>query len=397
MKKQKRTSYTFKVLTSPKTIIRYQAYFLYMLFLKKIDELLNIYNKENFDYLKVLDKNKIDVCFEKDEESFKAALPADSSELLIVTDSAFSGSYLEGLGIYKSAKIWKIEEESMEEVEKVVAFSGGCVKVMGFGGGRPLDVAKMVALKLGKPLVSVPTAPSHDGLVARNCALKEGGIKKSFSTLYPECVIVPEHLWKGSGNLRLSGILDVLSSIVSLQDVSLSMARNGFKPDSEYMVYSLIAVRRLLAGQDMDSFAAALIISGLAMHEHSNYCSGSEHEIEKIVCSADCVDGSRHLHGQLAGAGALIAAKVYEMYGDKMPSGLFFDSEIVYSSLVQVFERCGVLLFALEPIVEHRDDLEKLFEGLHKVRPERYTLWNFVNPEMIDWKKVLDEIIKEKK
>ena len=36
--------------------------------------------------------------------------------------------------------------------------------IIGLGGGRSVDVAKMTAFKLNKPLVSVPTSASHDGI-----------------------------------------------------------------------------------------------------------------------------------------------------------------------------------------------------------------------------------------
>ena len=71
-------------------------------------------------------------------------------------------------------------------------------KVMAFGGGKTLDVTKMIAFKQKIPLISTPTAPSHDGLIAKNCALKENGIKKSFSTLYPKKIIIPKYLWEKS-------------------------------------------------------------------------------------------------------------------------------------------------------------------------------------------------------
>lgn len=36
--------------------------------------------------------------------------------------------------------------------------------MIGFGGGRSVDVAKMTAFKIGRPFLSVPTSASHDGI-----------------------------------------------------------------------------------------------------------------------------------------------------------------------------------------------------------------------------------------
>ncbi|MEA2004090.1 MAG: iron-containing alcohol dehydrogenase [archaeon] len=361
-----------------------------MTLLEKIDKALERFGLVgDFDYASVLRNNGISVVFVKDEESFVEKLPEDRPDVLVVTDSLFSGNYLDKLGIYKNASVWKIEEESVEEAEKVIDAFPECSSVIGFGGGRPLDVAKMAAFRMSKPFVSVPTAPSHDGLISRNCALKVDGVKKSFSTVFPSSVIIPEFLWKGSGTLKFSGMLDVLSNVTALQDVSLSIDNSEFKPSSESVICSLMAVKSLILGRDMDSFSRALILSGLSMKDNSNCGSGSEHEIEKILASSF---GSKYSHGQLAGAGTLIAAKVYEMHSDKMPSGLFFNSCMMYKDLVSVFLDCGVLDFALLPIVEEKDSLEKCFKKLYHVRPERYTLWNLIDPEDIDWGLVLDSV-----
>src|SRR3712207_9449577 len=36
--------------------------------------------------------------------------------------------------------------------------------VIGFGGGRSVDIAKMTAFRIGRPFLSVPTSASHDGI-----------------------------------------------------------------------------------------------------------------------------------------------------------------------------------------------------------------------------------------
>ena len=38
--------------------------------------------------------------------------------------------------------------------------------IVGIGGGRSVDTAKMIAYNLSKPFVSVPTAASHDGMAS---------------------------------------------------------------------------------------------------------------------------------------------------------------------------------------------------------------------------------------
>ncbi|MCK5474491.1 MAG: iron-containing alcohol dehydrogenase [Candidatus Aenigmarchaeota archaeon] len=368
-----------------------------MVLIKNIDDILSSYNKKDFDYKKVIKRNNINVRFEKDDGSFKKELPKDDNTLLIITDPGFSGTYLKNLNKYKNAYIWTIEEESITEVEKIITAFPQPSKIMGFGGGRALDVAKMTAFRLEKPLISAPTAPSHDGLIAKNCALKMLGKKKSFSTGYPMQIIVPEHLWASSGDLKRAGAIDIASNVVSLQDVSLSMKQTNFLPDYEHMTYSLLAVRKILEEQTMNSLAEALIMSGLAMDKHSNYCSGSEHEVEKAISASGLGNNGpgTYLHGQLAGTGALIAAKIYEMYADRIPDGLFFDKKMLYGEIRRLFHKYDVLQLALKPLIEKRDVIEKILKNLSAVRPERYTLWNIIDSKEVNWKQVLDEIMDE--
>ncbi|MCK5063381.1 MAG: hypothetical protein KAR23_05635, partial [Candidatus Aenigmarchaeota archaeon] len=65
---------------------------------------------------------------------------------------------------------------------------------------------------------------------------------------------------------------------------------------------------------------------------------------------------------------------------------------VMYKDLVSLFSSCGALDFALLPIVEEKDALVKCFKKLYHVRPERYTLWNLIDPEDIDWGLVLDSV-----
>src|SRR5574337_875943 len=44
--------------------------------------------------------------------------------------------------------------------------------IVGIGGGRSVDIAKMIAFKLKKPFVSVPTSASHDGIASPFVSLR---------------------------------------------------------------------------------------------------------------------------------------------------------------------------------------------------------------------------------
>ena len=44
--------------------------------------------------------------------------------------------------------------------------------IIGIGGGRSVDIAKMIAFTLKKPFVSIPTSASHDGIASPFVSLR---------------------------------------------------------------------------------------------------------------------------------------------------------------------------------------------------------------------------------
>ena len=51
--------------------------------------------------------------------------------------------------------------------------------LIGVGGGKAIDVAKYAGFKVGVPVISVPLAPSHDGIASPFASLK--GTDKPYS------------------------------------------------------------------------------------------------------------------------------------------------------------------------------------------------------------------------
>ncbi|QQG39979.1 MAG: iron-containing alcohol dehydrogenase [Candidatus Aenigmatarchaeota archaeon] len=322
------------------------------------------------------------------EERLVETLPRDGSGLAVLTDNSFMLDYLKKLGVYKEERIFSVQTESVETVDTILAMSRPTT-VMGFGGGRVLDVAKMVAFRSGAPLVSVPTAPTHDGLLSRNCALING-TKKSYPTKYPVKIVIPEYLWKKSGELQKAGRLDVLSDVMALQDVSLAMAESSFVPDNRHMSMAAEAALRVLNEHDEDDLAEALFLSGLAMHDSSRYCSGAEHELEKLLAP---FLKNGYFHGQLVGTSTLLTALVYKHNASQMPAGLFFDASTLFDELIELFEERDLLGYVLRPLEENSpEQVAELLKKASAVRPERYTLWNKVPSQKVEWIDMLKEV-----
>ncbi len=298
---------------------------------------------------------------------------------LFVTDEGFAGNYLGN----RVGSAVRIRSESVEEVTrcKLEFFRARALSVVGFGGGRPIDVAKKTAWDLGKKLITVPTAPSHNGIASPTASLLEDGRKKSFRCGYPRKIIIPVFLWKAAERHVVSGILDVLGSVTAIADVLLSARVTGERPRPRDLSLSLRGVEKVAEMKGLEDLEDAIISHGLAMKEDSRYCSGSEHEVEK--CLSKRFD---YFHGELVGVGTLLSAYLYRDLGSGFGEGKIFDW------LLEVYRRRKVDRAVRKVLSEVSPKLGNLGPELKAVRPERFTLWNYLDPEKIDFRKISREI-----
>ncbi|MCK4782010.1 iron-containing alcohol dehydrogenase [Candidatus Parcubacteria bacterium] len=301
---------------------------------------------------------------------------------IITNDNDFTKNLLLQAGIKKFHLVKEASIKTAEEIKKQIKKQ----PVVGFGGGKAIDVAKKISSDLSLKFISIPTAPSHDGLVSKNFSLYNNkGKRETVPGKYPRKLIIPLNFWKNSEELKKSGICDLLSNMVALQDLSLA-EKAGEKFSDFYKKLSFEAINRINTEDDR-KLAEALILSGIAMEENSCYCSGSEHELERLF--EDKING-KYLHGQLAGAGTLISAKVYSKYADSL-SGLIFNSRNLFEDIKNRMENLGVYEFALIPLKDKKFQHSFLKE-VSSIRPERYTLWNYIDSREIDWERIIEEI-----
>lgn len=59
-----------------------------------------------------------------------------------------------------------------ESVEEVVKDSKDSSAILGVGGGKVIDVAKMASTINHIPLISVPTTAAHDGMASPRASIK---------------------------------------------------------------------------------------------------------------------------------------------------------------------------------------------------------------------------------
>ncbi len=187
--------------------------------------------------------------------------------------------------------------------------------IIGMGGGRSVDIAKMISFNLGKPFVSVPTAASHDGIASPFVSIR-GDKPHSVVATAPLGVFVDiDVIKKAPKKLLASGCGDLIAKITAVRDWEIGRDKTG-----EYFgrysanLASMSAKILLEASEkkkipDTREVVEALISAGVAscIAGSSRPCSGAEHLFSHAL---DKIAPGIGLHGEKCGIGAIMMAKL---------------------------------------------------------------------------------------
>lgn len=166
--------------------------------------------------------------------------------------------------------------------------------IIGVGGGRPLDISKVVAAEVGVRYIVVPTSASHDGIASPAISFmlskeleEELGSKKRIEA--PTAIIADTRIISKASPLTFkSGFGDLIAKVTAVRDWELAYKLRD-EPYSEYAAsMSLLSARIAMdhAGEIRSGLeestrilVKALIGSGVAMSiaGSSRPASGSEH------------------------------------------------------------------------------------------------------------------------
>lgn len=158
--------------------------------------------------------------------------------------------------------------------------------ILGFGGGRSLDVAKLLARDTGLNWISIPTAASHDGIASNVASVMQDGYKYSQKCKSPIAVVADLSIISRAPNeLRSAGFGDIICKASSLAEWQLAHELND-EPFNED-VYSMVdsALSSVLENQSLESLVRAEVDAGRAMSVFgsSRPCSGTEHAISHAM------------------------------------------------------------------------------------------------------------------
>lgn len=221
----------------------------------------------------------------------------------------------EALDVFRKHRLEFIEDNTIAHAfsfaERVIATDVDWV--LGFGGGRAVDVAKYAAYIAKRPFCSIPTTVANDGLASPIAVLKrKDGLPKSLGCNMPRCTFLDLDVVR-SGPLELirAGIGDTISNYTALADWELACGRGRDVMNDYAYLMSRDALDMLLSWPNNtidDAFisilANSLVLSGIAMDfaGTSRPVSGSEHCFSHAL---DVYGSARNPHGIQVALGAL--------------------------------------------------------------------------------------------
>jgi glycerol-1-phosphate dehydrogenase [NAD(P)+] len=210
-----------------------------------------------------------------------------------------------------------IDSASFGAVEEVIAAAEevDAGYLVGVGGGKVIDVTKMVAEDVDVGFASVPTAASHDGIVSGRASIPEGDTRHSVAAEPPLAVVADtEILADAPWELTTAGCADIISNYTAVRDWQLA---NRLK-NVEYSEYAgaLSQMTAEMLVENADSIrpeleesawivVKALVSSGVAMSidGSSRPASGAEHLFSHQL---DRIAPEPALHGHQVGVGSII-------------------------------------------------------------------------------------------
>ena len=237
--------------------------------------------------------------------------------------------------------------------------------IVGIGGGRSVDIAKMISFNLKKSFASVPTAASHDGIASPFVSVR-GDKPHSIVATAPLGVFVDiDIIRKAPKKLLASGCGDLIANLIAVRDWELGRDKTGeyygrYSADLASMSAKILMENSKLyskKGLDARVIVEALISAGVAscIAGSSRPCSGAEHLFSHAL---DKLAPGVGLHGEKCGLGAIMMAKLQGQ-----------DWKKIRKTLQEVGAPTTAKKIGLKP-----DVLAKALTIAQELRPERYTI-----------------------
>jgi glycerol-1-phosphate dehydrogenase [NAD(P)+] len=210
-----------------------------------------------------------------------------------------------------------IEEASFAVVQRVMeaAREVDAGYLVGVGGGKAIDIAKMASDELGRGFVSIPTAASHDGIVSGRGSVPEKDTRHSVAAEPPLAVVADtEILADAPWRLTTAGCADIISNYTAVKDWRLANRLQNVEFSEYAAALSEMTAEMLVdnagsirPGLEESAWVVtkALVSSGVAMSiaDSSRPASGAEHLFSHKL---DRIAPGAALHGHQVGVGSIV-------------------------------------------------------------------------------------------
>lgn len=234
--------------------------------------------------------------FEHVDETVCAYLPQiKGQKAIIVSEKFLMELYADIVGEiqrdFGGAEVYEVVNGDYEQavaLAKYISMANVRV-VIGFGGGRVLDVAKYAAFVSKTTYICLPTTLSNDSLSSPFSVLgMEGKSRKTLGSTIPTAILVDtDMIMKAPKGQTLSGIGDTISKHTALFDWKLSAEKEGKPLDDFAYAIARMSYDTVYHCDDKDLssktfiriLSRSLVMGGLAMEiaGSSRPSSGSEH------------------------------------------------------------------------------------------------------------------------
>ena len=215
-----------------------------------------------------------------------------------------------------TVKPFLAEEISVPVIKRAQKAATGLDFVIGVGGGRVIDTAKIVSYNLDLPFISIPTAASHDGIASSRASVPTVEGHASLDAQPPIAIVADTGIIASAPHrLLAAGCADVISNYTAILDWELAHRVKG-EPMSEYaialskMTAEILMKNAHLIKPNQEQSAwfvtKALVSSGVAMSiaGSSRPASGGEHKFSHAL---DKLAPGKALHGESCGIGTIIS------------------------------------------------------------------------------------------
>ena len=262
-----------------------------------------------------------------------------------------------------------VEDAQLETVGRVMedAQRSKAEVLIGVGGGRSIDVAKLAAAKTGCAFISVPTVASHDGIASSLASVK--GMERPYTVkaVSPIAVVMDSGIIAASPyRFTAAGCGDVISKATEVEDWKLAHRDNGdyygayagslALMSSQLIMESAEKIRQNTVETIRDLLEALISCStAMSIAGSSRPCSGSAHLFSH---SLDLIVDKPALHGEQCGVGTIMMARLHGL-----------DWEKIRDSLTKI----GAPTTA-EGLGVKREKILEALTMAQGVRPDRYTI-----------------------